>query len=65
MGRRGSDPINQDETRKIFDNFERLHKNAKEGRYEGGEYAPLDLAAIEARYNTVRSAMRKALNLDD
>jgi len=51
------------ETRAIYDVYEQLYKDAKEARYAGGEYTPLDLVPIEGRYNQVRSAMRKALGL--
>lgn len=52
-----------DETRAIFEAYEQLYKDAKEARYEGGEYAPADLQAIERRYTKVIGAMRQALGL--
>jgi hypothetical protein len=51
------------ETRALSQDFHRLYKDAKEARYEGGEYTPLDMAPIEKRYLAIRTAMRKALSL--
>ncbi len=51
------------ETQAIYESYERLYKEAKEARYEGGEYTPIDLQSIERLYNQVRSAMRAALGL--
>ena len=47
----------------VAQDYHRLYKDAKEARYEGGEYTPLDLAPIEKRYLSIRAAMRKALSL--
>lgn len=51
------------ETRVLGATMMTLYNDAKEARYEGGEYAPLDLGPIRKRYLTVRTAMRSALGL--
>ena len=51
------------ETRLSIEPFGRLYKDAKEARYQGGEYAPADLAEIERLYLQVRRSMRQALGL--
>lgn len=55
---------NYDETRKIGEIFHELYKDAKEARYEGTEFAPLDLEPIQRRYDQARQAMRNALGLN-
>ncbi len=52
-----------DETRPLGTAFQRLYKDAKEARYEGGEYTPADLEVIERVYRRIRGAMRTALSL--
>lgn len=52
-----------DETRPLVAAFERLYKDAKEARYEGGEYTPADLETIERVYERIRKAMRVGLAL--
>ena len=52
---------NYDETRPLAETFHRLYKEAKEARYEGADFAPPDLAAVERLYVKVRGAMRTAL----
>ena len=54
---------NHAETRAISDEFHRLYKDAKEARYEGGEYTPMDLEPIERLYLRVRTAIRQALGI--
>jgi hypothetical protein len=53
------------ETRAVLTAFERLYKDSKEARYQGGEYTPLDLDGIKRRYEQIRNAMRQALRLPD
>jgi len=53
----------QAETREITEPFERLYKEAKEARYEGGQYTPADLDAVRPVYELVRGRMRAALGL--
>jgi hypothetical protein len=53
----------QAETREITVPFERLYKEAKEARYEGGQYTPLELDAVRPLYDLVRGRMRAALGL--
>ena len=53
----------QVETREITPPFERLYKEAKEARYEGGQYTPLELDAVRPLYELVRGRMRAALGL--
>lgn len=52
-----------DETRPLGTALQRLYKDAKEARYEGGEYTPADLEVIERVYRRIRGAMRTALSL--
>lgn len=54
---------NEPETRVLGGTMMTLYGDAKEARYEGGEYAPMDLEPIRKRYKTIRTAMRSALGL--
>jgi hypothetical protein len=51
------------ETRAIEDDYRRLYKEAKEARYDGGEFTPKDLESVEKLYRNVRSFLRKELGL--
>ena len=51
------------ETRELTESFERLYKEAKEARYQGGQYTPADLEVVRRLYEQVRGRMRTALRL--
>jgi hypothetical protein len=56
---------NCDDTRVIHEAYHSLYAESKQARYQGTGFTALDLAAVKPLYDTIRTAMRRALQLID